>query len=445
MWDAARLRKKVDERLARKRSYRVLLRRCESPDDPRIPAILDESLHELGVRSSGNVLIKPNVVTANRRYIHHSYTDPRLVRELVRWTQRGAATRVTVGESGGFGIPSRLFLREAGYLDLASEGARVVDFNTEPAAPMPLTRGLHHRQMQVAQSLGEADTLLWAPKLKYHICCTVTCALKLNVGLLRHEERMLFHDDRLDEKIIDLLEVGYPDAVMADAIEIGHGYESAPHSLHLGVLMIADDPVAADVVACRVLGFDPRECRHLMLAMERGYGPPSIEAVRVEGDTTIEKLRAITAGVESEYQDIHKVKTPIRFYCGTDPDRGRLCHGGCLAAVKGCLGTIDKRRPGSVAAARPGAIVTGVYRGDVDAGDGVALLVGTCTRVEGQIRARRVRHVKGCPIGTKQLFFALPRAFGVPSPLLDVRDAFLFIAFSLDKLWRRLAEALLAR
>jgi len=55
-----------------------------------------------------------------------------------------------------------------------------------------------------------------------------------------------------------------------------------------------------------------------------------------------------------------------------------------MGAVKGCLGTIDKRNPGAVARAREGAIVTGVYKGDVDAGSGVALLIGDCTRVEGK-------------------------------------------------------------
>jgi hypothetical protein len=301
---------------------------------------------------------------------------------------------------------------------------------------------MHHRSMLLAQSLHDADFLLWMPKLKYHICCTVTCAIKLNIGILTHRERMLYHDDRLDEKIVDLLEVGYPDAVVTDAVEIGIGYESAPYPVHLGAIMVADDPVAMDIVANQALGYQPADCKHLMLAMERGYGPKDIAQVRIEGDVTLDELRAKTAGLESEYQDIQKVKTPIRFYCGTDNTRGRFCHGGCLAAVKGCLGTIDKRRPGSVARARPGAIVTGVYRGDVDAGDGVALLIGECTRVEGKITARKIRRVGGCPIGTKQLLVAVPMSFGLPSPMLDLKDALKFIVYSIDKLLRRFFAAL---
>jgi len=444
MSQTAALREKIEERLGRKRQYQVILRRCDEPTPENARRLVAECFDALGIQPRGRAFIKPNVVSANRRYIHDSYTDPRLVGATIELLRARGATQVTVGESGGYGIPSRLFLWESGFLRLRETGARVIDLNTEPVVVAPLTRGLHHKSLRVARSLADADFLCWMPKLKYHICCTVTCALKLNVGILTHAERMIAHDDRLDEKIVDLLEVGYPDVVVADAVEVGHGYESAPHTVHLGAIMVADDPVALDAVACRVLGYRPQDSVHLMEAMKRGYGPPSLDEIRVEGDVTIDELAARVAGLESEYQDIHKVHTPIRFYCGNEPSRDRFCHGGCLAAVKGCLGTIDKRRPGSVAAARPGAIVTGVYKGDVDAGDGVALLIGDCTRVEGNIRARKVKKVGGCPIGTKQLFFALPGAFGLPSPMLDVRDALLFVYFALDKLLRRAVARLQA-
>ena len=86
------------------------------------------------------------------------------------------------------------------------------------------------------------------PKLKYHIFANITNALKLNIGILTHSERMLFHDYRLHEKIVDLLEAGYPDLVVTDAIDITYGFESAPYPVRLGLMLIADDPLAADVL-----------------------------------------------------------------------------------------------------------------------------------------------------------------------------------------------------
>lgn len=434
---ASEVQAKIRERLARKRQYRVIVRRCEEAEPSRVRGIIDECLTDLGIQPRGRVFIKPNVVTANRKYIHHSYTEPRIVAEAIRWARAGGAASVTVGESGGFGVPSRLFLREAGYFELRRAGARVVDLNTESVVNVPLARAMHHKTMLVSRPLAEADTLLWMPKLKYHIFCQVTCSLKLNVGILTHAERMLYHDDRVDEKVADLLEMGYPDAVITDATTIGTGFESAPRPIPFGAILIADDPVAMDMVACRLLHFEPDDVVHLRLARSRGFGPARDVDVRVEGDISLDELRAKTAGHVSEYQDIQKVKTPIRFYSGVDPVRGRLCHGGCLGAVKGVLGTIDKRSPGSVANAREGAIVTGVFKGDVDAGSGTALLIGSCTRVEGTIRAHKIRRVSGCPVGAKQLMFSLPGTFRLPNPAWDVRDSVLFVAYAVDKFLRQ--------
>jgi hypothetical protein len=154
----------------------------------------------------------------------------------------------------------------------------------------------------------------------------------------------------------------------------------------------------------------------------------------VLGDVTIEELASRTKGIVSEFQDMSKVDSPIRFYEGIGPNTNEICYGGCIAAVKGCLGTIDASHPGSIKNAKQGAIVTGIYTGDVDAGNGTALLIGDCTEVKGNIRAKKVKHVKGCPIGAVQLTSVLPFTFGMPSPLLDIKDGINFVVNSAAKL-----------
>jgi uncharacterized protein (DUF362 family) len=413
---------------------KVILRKCDRYDPDLISGIIKESLEELGKRPIGKTLIKPNVVSANKGYIFDSYTHPVVIGAAADILKSTGADKVTVGESGGYGIPSRLFFSEAGYFKMGKEkGIPIIDFNEEPAYPVVLSKGMWHRSMLVARSLFEADFKVWMPKLKYHICCTITNALKLNIGILTHKERMLYHDDRLNEKIVDLLEIGFPDVVISDAIRIAHGYESAPKPFDLGVLLISDDPLAADAVGAKILGFKPTDVDHLVMASERGYGSIKDADIEVTGDVTIGELRKKTKGIVSEYQDIQKVDTPLKFYNGVDPTRGRFCYGGCLAAIKGCLGTIDARRPGSVKNARPGGIVTGVYHGDVIHPNDPVLLVGNCTRVTGKLVAKKVKRIPGCPLGTKQLFITLPLTFGMPSPMLDPKDAVLFVYNSVIK------------
>jgi uncharacterized protein (DUF362 family) len=412
-----------------KAKKKVILRKCETYDPDRVRGIIKESLEEIGKKPKGNVLIKPNVVSANKRYIFDSYTHPTVVGAAIDVLRGYKVKDITVGESGGYGIPSRLFLSEAGYYDMAAEKkVKLIDFNEEAQVTVPLKKGMWHKSMIASKALVDADFKVWMPKLKYHICCQVTNAIKLNIGILTHKERMLYHDDRLNEKIVDLLEVGFPDVVISDAIKITHGYESAPKPFDLGAILVADDPLAADAVAAKLLNFKPTDVIHLVMASERGYGSIADSDIEVTGDVTVEELAKKTRHIVSEYQDIQKVDTRIKFYAG------------CLAALKGCLGTIDARRPGSVKNAKPGGIVMGVYKGDVIHPNEPVLMIGDCTRVEGKLQAKRIIRVKGCPLGTKQLFLALPFTFGMSSPLLDPRDATLFIYNSVIKGAKRLVN-----
>jgi uncharacterized protein (DUF362 family) len=404
------------------KARKVVIRRCDEYDPSALRGIIREGIEELREAPSGRILLKPNVVTANREYVHHSYTEPRVTEAIVDvLRQRERACDVTIGESGAIGMPTRMSFADSGYLEMARRlKVPLRNFNTERTREVGLARAKWHKTMLLARSLAEAEYRIWAPKLKYHIVCQITNALKLNVGILTHKERFLYHDDRLNEKIVDLLEIGYPDLVVTDAITIGHGFESSPHPFHLGAIMIANEPLAADMVAAQVLNYRPHEVLHLVEAEKRGYGSLDLDDVEITGDVGIEELAARTRGLESAFQDLKKLDTPIEFYEGTNPDTGNLCFGGCACSIKGVLGTADKKSPGTLAQARAGAIVMGRYRGDVVHPDQPVALIGTCSRVEGSLEAGKVIRIKGCPVKVMNLTVLLLHRFGIASPAFDV-------------------------
>ena len=420
-----------------KKRPQVILRKCADYDVDRIAGIVHESAQALGIRIAGKVFLKPNVVTANRRYIHNSYTHPDVTEAMVQVLRQGYTPEsICIGESGGYGIPSRLFFKESGYMALAKRiGIDLYDLNEHRVVKVKLARALWHKEILLSKFIQAADCKIWLPKLKFHIFAGITNALKLNIGILTHKERMLFHDYRIHDKIVDLLEPGYPDLVVTDAIDITYGFESAPYPVRLGALLIADDPLAADVVAAVIMGYAPDEIRHLVLAAERGYGSLNVEDIDISGDVDLETLRSIPKGKPRLFQHLDELDTPIRFFNGRAPGTDLPCDGGCECALKGCLGTIEKRTPGALQNARPGAIVTGIYDGDVIMPDGPVLLIGDCTRVDGRLEAARVSRIKGCPMGARELFIKVPLLFKVPSPMLDPRDATLFVLNSAAKGW----------
>ena len=425
---------------------RVILRSCADYSRDLMGGIIKESVQELDLRFQGKVFIKPNVVTANKKYIHNSFTHPQLVAAMAERIREDQPESMVIGESGGYGIPSRMFLKEAGYFEMAKqEGLTLVDLNEHSVVKTPLPNAKWHKEILLSKYIAQADVKIWMPKLKYHIFASITHALKLNIGLLVHKERMLFHDHRIHEKIVDLLEPGYPDLVVGDAIDITYGFESAPYPVRLGLLIFADNPLAADVVAAHIMGYDPYDVVHLKIAQERGYGSLELNDIAISGDADLEELKARPKGKNRLFQVLSELETPIQFYSGNAWNTGMLCDGGCEGALKGCLGTIEKRSPGSLSKARPGAIVCGVYDGDVIVPDGPVLLVGTCSKVLGRLEAKQIHRAQGCPIGARDLMIKVPWVFKLPSPMLDPRDAVLFIWNSVIKGFNILKNRILGK
>ncbi|MFH1985385.1 MAG: DUF362 domain-containing protein [Pseudomonadota bacterium] len=411
----------------------VMLRRCDHYDHETLCAIIRDGIFAMGARPRGRILIKPNIVTANRDYIHHSYTEPRMLGAMVQvLREHGDCGAITVGESGGIGMPSRLFFAESGIRALCrSLGVPLVDFNEEQTREVALHRAKWHHTVALAKSILEADYRVWMPKLKFHIVTGITNALKLNMGILTHRERFIYHDDRLHEKIVDLLEPGYPDLIVTDAVTIGRGFESSPYPVHLGAVLIANDPLAADMVAARILGYRPQDIRHLAEAAHRGYGSLDMARITITGDVSIEALAHQIKDVDSPFQDLQKLDTPLRFYEGINRQSGNICDGGCICSIKGVLGTAEKRFPGNLKGARPGAIVMGYYRGEVIHPGQPVALIGACAGVDGRLVAGKVIRMRGCPVRVKDMMLFLLHRFGLRSPAFDPRNLRLLLYHSL--------------
>ncbi|MCG8685682.1 MAG: DUF362 domain-containing protein [Desulfobacterales bacterium] len=418
---------------------KVIIRACDTYDKEKIRVIIQEGIKELGLTPSGKILIKPNIVTANKDYIHHSFTEPAMLESMVQsLRQNFGQTQITIGESGGIGMPTRMFFAESGIREMAdSLKVPLRDFNEEQVETVALDRGKCHKTMEVAKSLYEAEFKIWMPKLKFHIVTDITNTLKLNIGILNHKERFLFHDDRLHHKIVDMLEIGYPDLIVSDAITIGRGFESSPYPVHLGVILISNEPLACDMVAARILGYDPKKVRHLVEAEKRGYGTLNENEIQVTGDITIQELRERIKDVDSPFQDLNKLDTPLTFYEGMNPESGNLCYGGCTCSIKGALGTAEKRSPGTLKSARKAALVMGYYEGDVIHPDGPVFLIGTCAGVSGRLAAPKVIRIKGCPVKVKDLMILLLIRLNIKSPVFDLRNLGLLMYHSLVSAWMK--------
>jgi len=403
---------------------KVILRRVPEYDPARIRQVIREGIEELGLagRVHGRVTVKPNIVMAHPKLTPSAFTRAEFMDGLLGaiGDLSDGGSRVVITEKSGAGIPTSRMFRRAGYYRLRkNHKVRILPLEEDRKVRVPLRRGTVHTSIRTGRSIVERDLLVYAPKLKTNALTQgMTAAVKLNVGILCDRERMWNHHYNLDAKVADLLEVGLPDFIATDAIEISSGGNHlTQHGRPLGLVIMASNPVAHDAVCARILRLDPEKLDHVRLARERGYGPTSLDEIEISGDITLEEARGRTEGLETGFIHAADLKTPMTIVCG-EP----YCRGGCHGVFVDWLYMIKDRKPKLWQNLPEWTVVIGKYAGDVRADK--VMRVGTCTKVEGKLEARRKGRIRGCPPKHKDIVLWFFLKGGIINPM-----------FRLDLIW----------
>lgn len=412
---------------------RVILRRAAGYDPALIRSIITEGLKDLGLegKASGRITIKPNVVMAHRTVAPSAYTRPEFLEGLIQSIpdQPGGRKRITIAEKCGAGLPTSRMLRRAGYYKLRRKtGVKVKPIEESPKKTVTLKKGKLHSSITTSPDITDADFLIYAPKLKSNVLAQgVTAAIKLNMGILRDLQRMWNHNYLLDDKIVDLLEVGRPDFIATDAIEVAvGGNQLTEHGRELGVIIMAANPVAHDTVCAHILNLDPEKINHIRMAHERGYGPCRLEDISLTGDITLTELQAKTEGWDLGYCRVDDLE------CNMDIRAGEpYCTGGCHGVFLDWLYMIKDRKPSLWAKLPRWTVVIGQYQGDVEARK--VMILGRCSRVQGRLKARVKRKIGRCPPKHKDIVLGFFIHGGILNPMfrLDlIYDAYVCLFFS---------------
>ncbi len=402
-----------------------------------IPEIIKEIIHtgleafDLTSRINGKITIKPNVVMAHPKVAPSAFTRAEFLDGLIDALSDGKKTssKIVLAEKSGAGLPTSRMFRYAGYPALKKKH-RIKLLPIEEAKKMTvsLQKGELHSQISTAREIVENDFLVYAPKLKSNVLSQgLSAALKLNIGLLLDKERLWNHNHELDKKIVDLLEVGNPDFIATDAVEIcTGGNQLTQHGQHLGIILMATNPLAHDVVCAHILHLDPKKIQHLRMAHDRGYGPLSLDDIEIDGDMTLEEIQQKTKGLDLGMIRVDEADCNIRTIVG-EP----YCTGGCHGIFLDWLYMFKDRKPELWKNMPDWTVVIGQHSGDVSAPR--VMVIGTCSQIIGEVKARKKRKIKGCPPKHKDLVLLFFLKAGILNPLfrLDmIIDAYFFLFLS---------------
>ena len=256
-------------------SSRVAVLSCDSYD--AAPRAVEDGLRLIGANVFGkSVLLKPNLVEyAPSACIN---THPMVVGSAIEALHRLGAASVIVAEGPGHVRDTQLLLEECGLGDMLHSvgGTQFLDLNfDEVISSAPATSMTSLDRLWLPRAVRAADVVISMPKVKTHHWAGVTLSLKNLFGVVPGSvygwPKNVLHWEGIDNSIVELAASIPVHYVIADGIEAmeGNGPLHGP-SRHLGSLVFADDPVAADATCCRLMGIDPAKVPHLAAARPLG-------------------------------------------------------------------------------------------------------------------------------------------------------------------------------
>lgn len=419
--------------------HKVIIRKCDSYEKGKIKSIIEEGIEKLGLKEKikGRIVIKPNVVFAHKKVAPSAFTRVEVIDALLQALKSNTEEIVsfTIIENSGTGIPTFRMFKRAGYNSLRKiyPNLKLSPFEESEKVRISLKNGKVHKEITVQKDLIENDLLIYTPKLKTNVLSHgMTSALKLNIGILGDKERMKYHTYQLPEKIVDLLEVGYPDLIVTDAIEIAiGGNQMTEHPLKLGIIIISDHPLSHDVVCAHILNLNPEEIPVLREAEARGYGKIDINEIEIDSDISIKELKEITSSKENGFKRVDSVDGPLKVFAG-EP----YCFGGCHGVFLDWLYMLKDRSPSTFEKRKEIAVVIGEFKGEIMAKK--VIILGDCSKVEGKVKAKKITRIKGCPTRHKDLILHLLIKAGIRAPLFRpelLMDAYPFLFWSNLKGW----------
>jgi len=260
----------------------VVLLRCDEYDVGKVYAKIAEGIELLGgfsrfFKSGEKILLKPNLLAPDPPETATA-THPAVFEAVGRIILDGGV-KANYGDSPAFADPLKAFKRSGMYEAAVRLGIRMADFTGKERVFFEEAK--QNRVFEIARGVREVDGIVSLPKLKTHGLTLLTGAIKNQFGCIPGMAKSAFHGkldtvDRFSQMLVDLTMLLRPRLYIMDGIVGMEGNGPRRGSpVHMGVLLLSDDPVALDSVAARVICLGPDLVIPIVKGTESGLGVSS--------------------------------------------------------------------------------------------------------------------------------------------------------------------------
>lgn len=258
---------------------KVLLVRGNDPEE-----MIGKGLTELGINRHGHkVVIKPNLIINRPPPVTTSVdTTEAIVKYFIKETEE-----IIIAEGSGWGETKESF-SGLGYEEIAKRhGVKLVDLNRDKYELRQCKEAMVLKEMEFPLTLIDSY-LISVASLKTHSLTKVTLSLKNMLGATIGEvdvtagRKRRFHRLGLNESIVDLALYKRPDLAIIDGRQACLVGELSGTVKRLDIMIISEDPVAADAIGTKMLDRDPMSVKHLSLAQDKGLGIVDFGGIKIK-------------------------------------------------------------------------------------------------------------------------------------------------------------------
>lgn len=260
----------------------VSVKKCSTYDLDEVYNAVKNGLDDIGfhIKKGGRVLLKPNILAQNTPD-QCATTHPAVVDAVCRIFS-GYGCSITIGESSAFyqGGGTREGFITSGIAAVAEKyGALLLPFEATRLRRIESGRALN--PFYISEAAFTFDLVVNIPKMKVHRLARYTGAVKNNYGFIPGGAKQVYHklfQGWPDYKefwgipLADVYEAVNPGLNIMDAVtgldEDGPAASGEPKQT--GLLLLSRNGAALDVVACRIMGFDPEWVPAVREVLRRG-------------------------------------------------------------------------------------------------------------------------------------------------------------------------------
>lgn len=261
-----------------KNTEKVAVVKCRTYNQKEVDRAVENSLKLINfqIKNNSKVLIKPNIVGNFPKKQIICTTHPALIEAVCKILKKHNC-KIIIGDSP-FTNPELSF-RASGIEKIAKKYGRMLIFEQDSLIAIHDKKAKVLKKFRIAKTLKNVDLIINMPKMKTHSLTKYTGAVKNLYGIIPGGMKQRLHMKAVGEKkfsnlLVDICQNIKPELTIMDAVIAmeGDGPTSGDPK-KTGLILASKNGIAIDMVACKIMGVNPREIFYLNQAVKRKLYP----------------------------------------------------------------------------------------------------------------------------------------------------------------------------